>query len=76
MKVIEEVIVPQCGNCLYSRIIEKQTHQLGKIDCHRLPPVQEPGVASPDACPFPVVAEDSWCGEYKPKEEGIEDGKK
>ena len=56
---------PQCGNCGYSRKIEKPSRIEPGVECHRFPPTQETTIQRPDRYPFPIVKPGEWCGEYK-----------
>ena len=64
----------ECGNCIFSNPIINSSFRNAKIECRRLPPVQDPTCHNADSHPHPVVRSDGWCGEYKPSPEK-EDGK-
>ncbi len=54
----------QCSNCLFGQDA-KTSFAKKSIECRRYPPAQEAGVQQPENSPFPIVAVDGWCGEYK-----------
>ena len=54
----------QCSNCLFGQDA-KTNYERKSIECRRYPPAQEAGVQVPETNPFPIVAVDGWCGEYK-----------
>ena len=66
----------ECGNCLFSNPILNSSFTNAKMECRRLPPVQDPTFHNADAHPHPVVQTDGWCGEYQPEPKSEkEDGK-
>ena len=54
----------QCSNCIFGQD-SKSSFKEQSIECRRYPPKQKAGVQRPENNPFPVVATDSWCGEYQ-----------
>jgi len=63
----KKVSTPNCGNCRFGVKPEKSSFSVSGIECHRYPPSQSGTQARPEQHPFPLVFEDKWCGEHKPK---------
>ena len=68
-KKTEKKRVPQCDNCFFHREIGNPSYTKPGVECHREPPKQSGITQRPDPYPFPILPENEWCGEHKPKQE-------